>query len=102
MAAPARLRTGSHSVSSFNDSLVYQDSRVRIPGQITKEDGGGEWLPRRGGARASGFRFFKLSYDRSDPSKTVKRHVVKEQQPDGTWVVVHDEHEEYTAKRRPK
>lgn len=75
---------------------------------------------RQVGKRASGFRFFEgksgekiagktgnlaeeaLSIDRSDPSKTVKRHVVREQQPDGSWTVEHDETEEYPAKRRPE
>jgi hypothetical protein len=73
---------------------------------------------RRVGKRASGFRFFEgvsrmkrarksgnladeaLEYDRSDPAKTVKRHLVREQQPGGSWKVVHDEHEEYPSKRR--
>jgi hypothetical protein len=72
------------------------------------------------GKRASGFKFFEgtsrekiagntgnlaeeaLSFDRSDPAKTVKRHVVREQQPDGTWTVEHDETEESPAKRRPE
>ncbi len=70
------------------------------------------------GTRASGFNFFKglsrfkkagktgnladetLSIDRSDPDKTVKRHVVREEQPDGTWTTEHDERVEYPAKRR--
>lgn len=43
-----------------------------------------------------------LRFDRSDRKKTVKTHHVEEQQPDGSWNVVHDEREEYPAKRRPQ
>jgi hypothetical protein len=41
-----------------------------------------------------------LDIDRSDMQKTVKRHHVEEFQ-DGEWNVVHDEHVESQAKRRP-
>jgi hypothetical protein len=41
-----------------------------------------------------------LRFDRSDPAKTTKTHRVEEQQPDGSWTVVHDEQEEYPAKRK--
>ena len=41
-----------------------------------------------------------LSFDHSDPLWTTKRHVVREEQEDGTWETVHDEREDYPAKRR--
>lgn len=41
-----------------------------------------------------------LEIDRSDKEKTVKRHKVWELNND-KWELVHDEHEEYPAKRRP-
>lgn len=42
-----------------------------------------------------------LIVDRSDPHSTLKTHHVEEQQPDGTWKIVHNEKEEFEAKRRP-
>lgn len=44
----------------------------------------------------------ELTIDRSDPCKTIKTHRVSERQPDGSWKTVHDEREEFKAKRRPK
>lgn len=44
----------------------------------------------------------ELTIDRSDPNKTIKTHRVSERQPDGSWKTVHDEKEEFKAKRRPK
>lgn len=43
----------------------------------------------------------RLEIDRTDSTKTTKIHLVEEQQPDGTWKLVHDEHVEWPAKRRP-
>lgn len=43
----------------------------------------------------------ELRFDRSAPEKTVKTHHVEELQPDGNWKVVHDEREEFPAKKRP-
>lgn len=44
----------------------------------------------------------RLVIDRSDPLKTVKTHHVEERQLDGSWETVHDEREEFEAKRRPE
>ncbi len=41
-----------------------------------------------------------LAIDRSDFDKTVKRHLVEEFE-NGEWKIVHDEYEEFPAKRRP-
>jgi len=43
-----------------------------------------------------------LEYDHSNSEVTKKTHIIKEQQHSGNWEVVHDEREEYPAKRRPK
>ncbi len=43
-----------------------------------------------------------LEIDRSDPSVTVKRHRVWEQQPDGSWEFVHEHTVTWPAKRRPR
>jgi hypothetical protein len=42
-----------------------------------------------------------LRFNRTDAYKTVKTHHVEERQPDSSWKVVHDEQDEYPAKRRP-
>ncbi len=43
----------------------------------------------------------ELRFDRSAANTTVKTHHVEERQPEMTWSVVHDEKEEYKAKKRP-
>jgi hypothetical protein len=43
-----------------------------------------------------------LKIDHRDTEKTTKMHIVEEQRDDGIWKVVHNEHEEFPAKRRPK
>ena len=53
-------------------------------------------------ARASGkLAHESLIYDHTDPATTVKTHVVKEEEPDGSWTVVHDERQEFNARNRP-
>jgi hypothetical protein len=42
-----------------------------------------------------------LIFDHTDPAKTVKTHVVKEEEPDGSWTTVHDERQVFGARRRP-
>jgi hypothetical protein len=59
-----------------------------------------DWKEKIAGATGNRARESQ-TYDRSHPDKTVKRHVVDEEQADGTWVNVHDETVEYPAKRRP-
>ncbi len=43
-----------------------------------------------------------LKIDHRDTDKTTKTHIVEEQTDDGIWKIVHNEHEEFPAKRRPK
>jgi len=42
----------------------------------------------------------RLIIDRRHPDKTVKDHHVEEEQWDGSWTVVHEEHEESPSTRR--
>ena len=44
----------------------------------------------------------RLEFDHRDPEKTTKTHIVEEQMDGGSWEVVHNEHEEFPAKRRLK
>ena len=43
-----------------------------------------------------------LDFDHLNPEKTTKTHIVEEQTDNGSWEVVHDEHEEFPPKHRPK
>lgn len=42
-----------------------------------------------------------LEFDHRNPEMTTKTHIVEEQMDDGSWKVVHDEHKQFPAKRRP-
>jgi len=44
----------------------------------------------------------RLEFDHRNRDKTTKTHIVEEQTDGGSWEVVHNEHEEFPAKRRPK
>jgi len=43
-----------------------------------------------------------LEYDHRHPEKTTKTHIVEEQTNNGSWTMVHDEHEKFPAKHRSK
>jgi len=43
-----------------------------------------------------------LEIDHRASEKTTKTHIVEEQADDGSWEVVHEEHEEFPAKHRPR
>lgn len=75
---------------------------IRIKG---KDDSGSRLFESKSGDKLSKHgREAKeeLRIDRTGPDKTTKDHVVRELRDDGTWEMVHDEHQEFRAKRRPK
>lgn len=43
-----------------------------------------------------------LEFDHRDPDKTTKTHIVEERTDNGIWKVVHNEHQEFPAKHRPR
>lgn len=76
------------------DELKLKQKRKGVQGNIIKETYRNKIS---GGTKAPAKEYIII--DRSDNTKTVKKHHVKEL-IDGQWVTVHDELKEYKAKRR--
>ncbi len=71
----------------------------------TKDNDGTRQFERKQGDKLSAYGHKArecLEFDHRDPEKTTKTHVIEEQTDNGIWKVVHNEHEEFPAKRRPK
>jgi len=86
---------------SVEDSVVFREGI----GVIAKDESGFRLFESKARDKLSGTgneAHEELRFDHSNPEVTTKDHVVKEQQPDGSWKTVHDEHQAFPAKRRPK
>ncbi len=81
----------------MGQAAKVEQRRPGVPGTLVKAVKRWKWSRRSGKPARE-----EQVYDRSAPDKTVKRDLVGEQEPDDSWTVVHDEHDEYPAKRRPR